>query len=286
MHRFIAIDEGLNTLLYVDERMPIRDWTVEIGRPQVRDMQLVGGNRVLVGCDSGYLEYDIQTGRLEKEYAGLRGVTSVRRQPGGHTLVAGVGLAGETGIVVLELDAQDRIAGRTVYPGDYVRLLRQTATGTYLMCCNTMIREADPRGGFIRDFPLEGFFHAWKALRLRNGNTLVSAGYGAFMVELDPAGAVVRRFAAKENMPAGINANFYAMYQLLPSGNIVVANWQAHGPGHGKEGVQLLELDPAGKIVWHWHQADRISSLQGVLVLDGLDTSLLHDEREGLMRAL
>jgi len=43
---------------------------------------------------------------------------------------------------------------------------------------------------------IDGFRHAWKPA-LPNGDTLVSAGYGAFLVELDPAGKIVRKFAAK-----------------------------------------------------------------------------------------
>jgi hypothetical protein len=46
----------------------------------------------------------------------------------------------------------------------------------------------------------------------------------------------------------------------------------------------LLEFDRAGEIVWSWSKAELISSLQGVLVLDGLDTSKLHDERKGMMQ--
>ena len=49
----------------------------------------------------------------------------------------------------------------------------------------------------------------------------------------------------------------------------------------GQSGVQLLEFDTSGEIVWFWSDSSRISSLQGVLVLDGLDTDLLHDERTG-----
>jgi hypothetical protein len=131
-----------------------------------------------------------------------------------------------------------------------------------------------------------GFRHAWKAVRLPDGRTLASAGYGAFLVELDASGHILRKFAAKEQLPAAVKPNFYATFQLLPNGHIVVANWQGHGPGHGASGVQLFELDEQANIVWQWSESQLISSLQGVLVLDGLDTSLLHDEREGIMAPL
>jgi len=195
-----------------------------------------------------------------------------------------VNLAGITGVVVLELDANDREVHRAVFPGDYVRLIRQTEQGTYLMCCNDRIREGSRDGQYLREFPVEGFFHAWKALRLPNGNLMVSAGYGAFVVELDPNGRVLRKFGGKESVPEKVRPFFYAMFQLLPNGHVVQANWQGHGPGFGQSGVQLLEFNPAGEIVWTWSKADLISSLQGLLVLDGLDAGKLHDERGGTMR--
>jgi hypothetical protein len=324
-HEFIAIDEGRATLLHISERDPSANWCVPIGQPQARDMQLVGGNKILIGHHLGYTEFDIATGRVVKEFASLEGVTAVRRQPNGHTIIAGVDIAdivgqcfqpvsgsenksGETetgkmhcpttktggtrcptklkGVVVLDLDANDREVHRAIFPDDYVRLIRQTNDGTYLMCCNDRIREGSRDGSYLREFPVEGFYHAWKAVRLANGNLLVSAGYGAFLVELDPSGKIVRKFGGKESVPAEVNPFFYAMFQLLQNGNIVLANWQGHGEGHGAKGVQLLEFNPRAEIVWSRNKAEMISSLQGVLVLDGLDTSKLHDEREGVMQPL
>jgi hypothetical protein len=133
---------------------------------------------------------------------------------------------------------------------------------------------------------VDGFGHAWKALRLPNGNTLASAGYGGFMVELTPAGVVARKFGGKETTPREVNSSFFATFQLLPNDDVVVANWQGHGPGHGASGKQLLEFDKTGAIVWQWSKAEIISSLQGVLILDGLDTAKLHDERGGVMTAI
>lgn len=282
-HRFLAIDEGLANLLYVDELDPVKDWTVPIGHPQARDMQLVGDGRILIGHHHGWSEFEIATGRLLFECTAYHGVTAVRRQADGHTLIAGVDIAGITGVVVLELDETHAEVFRSVYQGDYVRLIRQTAQGTLLMSCNDRIREGDRLGNYLREYAVDGFYHAWKALRLPNGHLIISAGYGAFMVELDDAGNIVRKFGNKEQVPSEVNPFFYAMFQLLPGGNVVVANWQGHGEGFGASGVQLLEFDSAGGLVWTWSDSSRISSLQGVLVLDKLDAVLLHDEREGLL---
>lgn len=285
-HDFIAIDEGRAALLRIDERDASRNWTIPIGQPQARDLQLVGNHKILVGHHHGYTEFDIATGNVAKEFKVLEGVTAARRQPNGHTLIAGVHLAGANGVVILELDASDREIHRAVFPGDYVRLIRQTGAGTYLMCCNDRIREGSRDGTYLREFPVDGFYHAWKAVRLPDDHLLVSAGYGAFLVELDPAGKILRRFGGKDSVPPEVNPFFYAMFQWLSNGNIVLANWQGHGEGHGAKGVQLLEFDPRGEIVWRWSDAALISSLQGVLVLDGLDTGRLHDERAGAMQPL
>ena len=283
-HEFIAIDEGHATLLHVDERDQSKNWLVPIGQPAARDMQLIGGNKILIGHHHGYTEFDILLGRIVKEFKLLEGVTAVRRQLNGHTIIAGVDIPGAKGVAVLELDADDQEVYRAIFPGDYVRLIRQTEQGTYLMSCNDRIREGSRDGKYLREFPVDGFYHAWKSLRLPNGNLIVTAGYGAFVVELDSSGNILRKFGGKETAPETVHPFFYAMFQLLPNGNVVLANWQGHGPGFGRSGVQLLEFNLAGEIVWSWSKADLISSLQGVLVLDGLDTTKLHDERKGVMQ--
>lgn len=285
-HEFIAIDEGHATLLYIDERDQSKNWLVPIGQPAARDMQLIGGNKILIGHHHGYTEFEIATGRITKEFKSLQGVTAVRRQPSGNTIIAGVDIPGTKGVVILELDVSDKEIHRAIFPGDYVRLIRQTEQGTYLMSCNDRIREGSRDGKYLREYPVDGFYHAWKSLRLPNGNLIMTAGYGAFVVELDAGGNILRKFGGKESAPEKVRPFFYAMFQLLANGHIVLANWQGHGPGFGNSGVQLLEFDRAGEIAWSWSKPDLISSLQGVLVLDGLDTTKLHDERGGVMSSI
>jgi len=92
-------------------------------------MQLIGDGKILIGHHHGYSEFDIALGRLVKEFMVLEGVTAVRRQPNGHTIIAGVDIPGATGVTVLELDASDKEVHRAIFPGDYVRLIRQTEQG-------------------------------------------------------------------------------------------------------------------------------------------------------------
>jgi hypothetical protein len=187
---------------------------------------------------------------------------------------------------MLDVDSLNAVKKKTIYPGDYCRLVRQTAGGTFLFARDTMIQEGDSTGSFFWKARIVGFSHAWKGVRLTNGNTLMSAGYGAFMVEVDKAGTIVRKFGAAGSVPMAVAPFFYGMFQLLKNGNVVVANWQGHGDGHGATGIQLLEFDKTGSLAWQWSKAGIISSLQGVLVLDSLNTALLHDERNGIMEPI
>jgi hypothetical protein len=285
-HAFVAIDEGLGNLLYVDQSRPQAGWLVPIGHPRPRDLQLIGDGRLLVSHEKGYAEFDLSTGRRTLDLARYSNVSSARRLEDGDTLVAYAIEGQPVGIKVAHLDPAGNETGVTSYPGDYVRLMRQTDHGTFLFGMNDRICEGDGKGAFIWTAKAPGFRHAWKALRLENGDTLASGGYGAFMVEFSPDGTQVRRFGEAGSVPAKVAPYFYGTFQLLAGGDVVVANWQGHGPGHGAAGVQILEFDPKGAIVWEWSDPRRTSSVQGVLVLDGLDVSRLHDERTGPMRPL
>jgi hypothetical protein len=292
-HKFIAIDEGLKNVLYVNESDSTKNWLVSVANVYPsRDMQLVGNNRILIGNSLGYTEYDITTGAVMRQVSAYDSVSSVRRLPNGQTILFGVDLAGSKGVVMIVLDSNNVQIKKKVFPGTYVRLARQTSTGTFMLCCNDTIKEADTNGTFIwkkyvKDASYPTNKHMWKAERLDNGHIFFSGGYGAFMAEMDTAGTFIRTIGAAPQ-PAGVGPFFYSMWQWLPNGDIVVANWEGHGAGHDTLGKvhELIEFDAQGTIVWTWDKPSLISSLQGVIILDSLDTKLLYDDRNGTMSPL
>jgi hypothetical protein len=76
---------------------------------------------------------------------------------------------------------------------------------------------------------------------------------------------------------AMFHPNFFSEYEILPNGNILTSNWQGHGTGNGGSGIQVIEFNPAGEVVWFWKQDPaQFSSIQGVQVLDGKDPRYLH----------
>lgn len=267
--RLLAIDEGRQQLSHVDTATDTFHWTLDLSPyPLARDLQRLDARRVLVGYDRGFFELDIEAGRVLTACARWTDVTAVHRRPDGFTLVTGWNLDGTGGVNVLTLDSAWNVVGTARRDGDYVRLMRATQDGTYLLCTNDHILETAPDLTERRRFGVSEFEHAWKAERNGDGTTLVSGGYGAVMVLFDGAGNVRQRFGAAADLPAEVAPFFYASFQQLDDGRLLVANWQGHGPDNGHKGRQLLEFDAQRRLIGTWSAPQRISSLQGILVLD------------------
>lgn len=278
--KLLLRDEGLSQLSYVDVADPAKNWFVPV--PKGRDLQLIGDGRVLIGTETGYEEREITTGNKAKELTTFKGTIGARRLSNGNTLLTGLNWEGKQGIVLAELDSDGKIQKLINYPQfKYVRLVRPTASGTFLLTSDTVVFEGDASGNILWRARIisEKQPHAWQAVRLASGETLVSTGYGGNFQVFAKDGSLVRKISG----PSEVKPNFYAGFQVLKNGNYVVTNWQGHGPGHGDSGTQLLEYNPKGELVWSWKQDPaRYSSLQGVLVLDGLNLKKLHvEDQEG-----
>jgi hypothetical protein len=264
--RLLAIDEGRQLMHLIDTATDTFHWTLDLAAyPLARDLQRLDEERVLVGYDRGFFELDIASGRVLASCERWTEVTAVHRRADGHTLVTGWNLDATFGVNVLTLDAAGELVSTARRDGDYVRLMRPTADGTYLLCTNDHILETTPDLATVGRFAAPGFEHAWKAERLEDGTTLVSAGYGAFMALFGADGALLQRFGSASQVAGDVAPFFYATFHRRPNGHLLVANWQGHGPDNGAKGRQLLEFDAERRLVGAWSAPERISSLQGIL---------------------
>ncbi|HRI78552.1 MAG TPA: hypothetical protein PLR06_03370 [Cyclobacteriaceae bacterium] len=274
--KLILRDEGLSQLSYVDLSAPEKNWIVPI--PPGRDLQLTGRGRVLIGTGTGYEEREISTGKKVNELTAFTGTLSAHRLRNGNTLLAGLNWQGKDGMVLAEIDEGGNTKKLLHFPQfNYVRLVRETQTGNFLITADSVVFESDATGKILwrAIIKCKRQPHSWQALRISNGETIVSSGFAANFQIFDTAGKPVRSITAPEE----VHPYFFAGFQILKNGNLVVANWQGHGAGFGASGIQLLEFSPEGKMVWSWKQdAAQYSSLQGVIVLDNLNTDLLHVE--------
>lgn len=298
--RLLVNDEGSSAVHYLDLDAPSRSWRFG---GKGRDLQLIGRERVLRSTPTGFVEIDLNTGSLVREVAliGASGIESARRLPNGNSVVLG---NNAHGIFVWELDRDGRPLGTRSLLGaglEKGRLLRHTVDDKLLFCSETngrrLVHEADWSGGIrtLVEIP-EGVpaDSMVKALRIAKDRIVVSTGYAASLIEIDTASArVTRSIGGKEQRePEGLrrrlSPHFFSGYQMFVDGSFLVANWQGHGPTHAADGYQLLSYGPDGSLRWCFDQAEfpQMASINNVIALDGLDTSLLHDERAGVLQPL
>jgi hypothetical protein len=99
---------------------------------------------------------------------------------------------------------------------------------------------------------------AWSAIRLHNGNTLISGDGLGYTREVNPKGETVWDFT-KADAPFKVGNTQTA--NRLTNGNTVICSWVA-GNNKTEEWagtVQLLEVTPDKKIVWalsSWDKPD------------------------------
>lgn len=295
--RVLVTDEGNRRVVLLDLNNPSHAiWSRQLNDPikdgdSIRDLQLVGGDRVAVSVAKGYVELDIKTGDIKKEVSTFDGVESLRRLPSGNTILAG---NSDGGVTLQELDSQDApVAGHKVTFTNYgwFRLLRRTPKGTFLIGVGNKVAEVnwDKQTLWEMDFPPAANHdvnYMYQALRLPDNTIAVTAGYAAAVLIVDPTTKKVRTTLGGPGQPDAttIVPNFYAGFQILPNGHFVVTNWEGHGGANGGTGIQLLEYSASGALVWKWKQdPNLVSSLHNVIVLDGLDTTKLHDDVNGVL---
>ena len=274
--RMMLRDEGKNILHYVNFGNPAENWQASTTGAS-RGMQLIGNGRLLGGQHDGYEEYDLKTGMSLHRYMGTT-TQAAYRLANGDTMLSTMG--GDVSLVILE--AKTDVVKKTIhYAGyNYTRLPRPTPQGTFLVPCDTQLFEGDDTGKVLWKTTAPGWAHIWKAVQLPGGKVVVGTSFGSSLDILDTNHMVIQRIGTKQ-MPdaATIKPNFFSEFQVLPNGNFITPNWQGHGGGNGASGVQVLEFDPTGKLVWSYKQDAAVySSIQAVLVLDGLDPQYLHTE--------
>ncbi len=180
----------------------------------------------------------------------------------GHVLIAET-----TALRLIEVDRDGQIH-KTVplkinhpHPHTDTRLMRQIAGGNYLVCHegDGTVREYDGKTGNVvweYEVPMfgrkevgghgpEAFGNkTFAAVRLDNGNTLLTTGNGHSVLEVTPAKEIVWQID-QDSLP-NIRLAWVTTIEVLQNGNYVIGNCHA-GPGQ----PLLIEIEPKTKhVVW------------------------------------
>lgn len=287
--RVLLLDEGNRRVVLMDLQSPSTEvWSRPIEASKygdsMRDIQLVGGDRVAVSVAKGYVELDLRTGEIKKEVTAFAHIESLRRLPNGNTILG----SNDGAVTLQELDPKDALVPerKVTFPTlQELRLFRRTPQGTFLVALKSKLAEVNWDKQIVWEMAIPNGDYVYMGLR-QDKHIAVTSGYGATLLIIEPTGKkVVATIGGKtQSDSATIAPYFYAGFQVLPNGHYVVTNWEGHGSANGSKGIQLLEYDASGALVWKWKQdAKLVSSLHHVIVLDGLDTTKLHDDVSGVL---
>ncbi|MGD0087102.1 MAG: hypothetical protein ABSC24_08230 [Verrucomicrobiota bacterium] len=133
-------------------------------------------------------------------------------------------------------------AGASVH-GQF-RRFRITANGTYLAPCLQMgkVVEYDKNFNPIWSYKIPS---PWAAIRLKNGNTLITDEKDELTREVNPKGETVWEFNLKTDLPSDINFRGSQSCVRLANGNTVLCS-----RGDAGQRCQLIEVTPDKKVVW------------------------------------
>ncbi len=137
------------------------------------------------------------------------------------------------------------------------RHVRMTRAGTYLIAHLNMgkVVEYDKNWKEIWSCPAPS---AWAAVRLKNGNTLISGNQHGYVREVNPKGETVWEIN-KDDLP-GFPLYVVQEVDRLANGNTVICNWSGflRKPEWPKV-IQIIEVTPQKKVVWalrEWSDPD------------------------------
>jgi outer membrane protein assembly factor BamB len=143
------------------------------------------------------------------------------------------------------------------------RHVRITKAGTFLVAHMDLgkVVEYDRKGKELWSVPAPS---AWAAVRLKNGNTLISGNRWGYVREVNPKGETVWELN-KDDLP-GIPLLTVQEVSRLADGNTLINNWTGGLPlEEWPKAVQLIEVTPDKKVVWalqDWKTLGPASSTQ------------------------
>ena len=128
------------------------------------------------------------------------------------------------------------------------RHVRMTKAGTYLLAHLNMSKvvEYDRNWREIWSCPAPS---AWAAVRLKNGNTLISGNQHGYVREVNPKGETVWEIN-KDDLP-GFPLHVVQEVDRLANGNTVICNWSGSlKKPEWPSVIQIIEVTPQKKVVW------------------------------------
>ncbi len=151
-------------------------------------------------------------------------------------------------------------------PHGQFRHIRLTKAKTFLVAHLDLGRvvEYDDKGKELWSVPAPS---AWAAVRLKNGNTLISGNQHGYVREVNPKGEVV--WEINRNDLPGMPLYTVQEVSRLANGNTLINNWSGSlKKTEWPRVVQLIEVTPDKKVVWAIRDWDTLGPASSTQLLD------------------
>jgi hypothetical protein len=151
-------------------------------------------------------------------------------------------------------------------PHGQFRHIRMTNAGTFLVAHMDLgkVVEYDAEGKEMWSVEAPS---AWAAVRLKNGNTLISGNQRGYVREVNREGKTVWEIN-KNDLP-GIPLYTVQEVSRLANGNTLINNWAGSLPlEKWPETVQLIEVTPDKKLVWALRDWSKLGPASSTQLLD------------------
>lgn len=265
-HEFVAADYTAGKITIVNAAGEV---TWEYPAKSCNDFWLLPGGNLLFTTGRGVVEVTREK-KVVFKYESKSEIYACQRLANGNTFV-GECNAGR----LIEVTPEGKVVKevRLLPEGKdgghgYMRNCRVLANGNYLVTHYGAgnVREYDPAGKVVMEIKAPGGPHS--AIRLENGNTLVSVGdrikTDAKAFEVDKEGKVVWEITNKDLPDAPLK--FIAGMHRLPNGNTVICNWLGHG-NLGKA-PHLFEVTAEKKVVWTYANHKDFKTISSVFMME------------------
>ncbi len=142
------------------------------------------------------------------------------------------------------------------------RRTRVTAQGNYLAAylSENKVVEFDQNFKEVWNYPIRS---PWAALRLKNGNTLITDEHDSLTREVNPKGETVWEFKSSDLPPEYQFTSAPQTCTRLANGNTIFCS-----RGNAGKGPQLVEVTPDKKVVWVLQDWKALGDATAVQVLD------------------
>lgn len=265
-HPMLYIGEGCNKMFLINQGKII--WTYSTGKGwEYDDIWLLSNGNILFSRMGWAAEVTPQKKIVWRMDAG-RGGEIHTVQPIGleRVLLVENGTPAKlrivnkrTGVIEVEHSLPTSLTGAGVHA--QFRRARITALGTYLLPClqTGRVVEYDKDFNEIWSYSIRS---PWAAIRLKNGNTLISDEQDALAREVNPKGETVWEFKLAE-LPRELGFSGSQSCVRLANGNTIFCS-RADG---GKR-PQLVEVTPDKKVVWALKDWKELGPATAIQVLD------------------